>query len=88
MPLHKLVADVEAETMEDLFELMCENDFIMITQRFHNRNNTGETVWEAVGPIILSTFHIAKVQEYVEKDSHDDERMRPPARLGPRQYQR
>lgn len=87
MPLHKIVADVEAESIEELHEIMCENDFIVITQRFHNRNHAGETVWEAVGPVILSTFHIAKVQEYIEKENYDDE-PRTPHRSGPRVYRR
>lgn len=83
MPLHKLVADVEAASIPELYELMCENDFILVMQRFHNRNHTGETVWEEVGPIILSTFHIAKVQEYIEKDGYEDDN-RQPMRSGPR----
>lgn len=87
MPLHKIVADVAAETIEELHESMCGDDFILITQRFHNRNHLGETVWDSVGPVILSTFHIAKVQEYIEKENYDDE-PRTSLRSGPRQFRR
>jgi len=87
MPLHKVVADVEARSIADLNDIMCENDFILVMQRFHNRLPNGEQVWEEVGPVILSTFHIAKVQEYIEKESHDDDN-RSPQRVGPRVYRR
>lgn len=87
MPLHKVVADVEAASIAELHEIMCENDFILVMQRFHNRQPNGEQVWEEVGPVILSTFHIAKVQEYIEKDPYEDDN-RSPQRVGPRVYRR
>jgi hypothetical protein len=87
MPLHKVVADVEAQSIPELHEIMCENDFILVMQRFHNRHQNGETVWEEIGPVILSTFHIAKVQEYIEKDNYEDDN-RAPQRVGPRVYRR
>ena len=77
MPLHKLIADIKAESIEDVYEIMCDREFIMVSQFYVNRRPNGETFYDDLGPVIINTYHIAKVQAYVEKDFDEEDRNAP-----------
>lgn len=88
MPLHKLIADVGDHTIETFWETLCDNEFVKVNQFYVSRSQTGETIWDDLGIVLLNTAHIAKVQEYIEKIAMEDDN-RPFTRQNQRpQYRR
>lgn len=87
MPLHKLIAETPHQSIQQLFEHISEREFILVNQFYVSRSRDGEALWDDLGVVILNTYHIAKIQEYVDREPEEDDR--PAPRHNPRnQYRR
>ena len=74
MPLHKMIAEVKGvNTIAELFSRVVQNDFLLVNQYYVTRPRDGDSIWDDLGPVIINTFHIAKIQEYVEKEAFDED---------------
>lgn len=74
MPLHKLIAEAQAENIGEVYQMVCDREFILVNQYYVTRNQSGDTFFDDLGPMILNTYHIAKIQAYVEKEVEEDDR--------------
>lgn len=86
MPLHKLIAEVPQQTIPQFYADISTKEFIMVNQYYVTRPRDGDTIWDDLGLVILNTYHIAKVQEYVDQDRDEEER--PNYRPNNRNYRR
>lgn len=77
MPLHKLIAETPHTSIAQLYEHISDREFILVTQYYVTRSRDGEATWDDLGLVILNTYHIAKIQEYIDRDVEDDDRPQP-----------
>ena len=73
MPLHKMIAEVKADNILELYKVLGERDFLLVNQYYVTRPRDGDSIWDDLGPVIINTFHVAKIQEYVEKEAFDED---------------
>lgn len=70
--VHQVSGDYPVNSVEEMCEVMNSNMFIVVRQHYKDgpAGPNGEIVWVDVGPVIINTEHIGKVQEYIERKSY------------------
>ena len=74
-PVHQLTVESESKDLQEFWEEISDNDFIMVGLLYREKNiHTGEVIWSNKGDIILNTSHIGKAQEFIDldKENHDE----------------
>ena len=66
--VQQIIGDYPVETFEQMVEALNNEGFIEVRQFYHVVHRNGEREWQYKGPIILNTYHIGKVQEFIAKD--------------------
>jgi len=69
--VQQIIGDYPAGSFEAMVDALNEKEFICIAQFYHVVHRNGDREWQYKGPIILNTFHIGKVQEFVAKEDQD-----------------
>jgi hypothetical protein len=65
--VHQIIGDVEhVKSIDEMYDLMQHNDFIIIRQFYSRRDVSGDKYLEDRGEMILNSEHIGKIQEYFE----------------------
>jgi len=61
--VHQIIGDHEADTLEDLMEIMAESDFITVNEVYKDSSHNSVTYYSK-GPVAIGCMHIGKVKEF------------------------
>jgi hypothetical protein len=64
--VHQVTVEYPAESVAELCEDLNENEFILCRQLYRQKNLRGEPSWLDRGDIVINTYHIGKVQQFIE----------------------
>jgi len=73
--VHQVTVEHPANSCMELCEALNRNEFILCRQLYRQKNLRGETNWMDRGDIVINTYHIGKVQQFIEfeRENEDDE---------------
>ena len=60
--------DHPADSLDNLWDELNNVDFIRVDQFYHVIHRNGDKEWQYKGPMLVSTNHIGKVQEFVARE--------------------
>lgn len=66
--VQQIIGDHPSASVEDMCEILNSENFVVVKQFYNVQSRVGGRDWEYKGPIILNTYHIGKVQEFLAKD--------------------
>lgn len=72
MPVHQVIVEHECKNVKDFKSLLSNEEFILAKQWYRRKLGFGDVEWEDRGDIIINTFHIGKVQEFIEYENEED----------------
>lgn len=73
--VHQVTVEHVAESVADFCAVLNQREFIMCRQLYRQKTPRGETHWLDRGDIVINTYHIGKVQQFIEfeREYEDDE---------------
>ncbi len=74
--VHQVTIEHQAESVAEFCSVLNKAEFILCRQLYRQKNLRGETNWLDRGDMVINTYHIGKVQQFIEferGDYEDDE---------------
>jgi hypothetical protein len=66
--VQQIIGDHPADSLDNLWDELNNVDFIRVDQFYHVIHRNGDKEWQYKGPMLVSTNHIGKVQEFVARE--------------------
>lgn len=70
--VHQLTGDHPATSCREMNAALNSTDFLLVRQYYRRKNEDGTTFWDDRGDLIVNVQHIGKIQEFIERESHDE----------------
>jgi len=70
--VHQLTGEHSAASCDDLKFVLNNTDFVIVRQYYRKKAEDGSHYWDDRGDLIVNVQHIGKVQEFIERENHDE----------------
>lgn len=72
--VHQVTVEHNAESVADFCSVLNNTEFILVRQLYRQKNLNG-TVWLDRGDMVINTYHIGKVSQFIEfeRGDYDDD---------------
>ena len=71
--VHQVTVEHVAESLGTFCDILNDSEFILCRQLYRQKNMRGEPTWLDRGDIVINTYHIGKVQQFIEFEREYDE---------------
>jgi hypothetical protein len=71
--VHQVTVEHPVENLDAFCDLLNDNEFILCRQLYRQKNMRGDSSWLDRGDIVINTYHIGKVQQFIEFERENDD---------------